>query len=85
MLFDVVLFGILSCDLLVTVSLFESNLKVPKQDGSVLWKTASGDGFLYRNGSGMETALACAAGISGVAGVGAASMAMAAMGCNMFH
>ena len=33
MLFDVVLFGILSCDLLVTVSLFESNLKVPKQDG----------------------------------------------------
>jgi len=32
-------------------------------------------GFLYRNGYGMETALACAAaGISGVAGVGAASM-----------
>jgi hypothetical protein len=33
------------CDLLVTVSLFESHLKVPKQDGSVLWKTTSGWAF----------------------------------------
>ena len=63
------------CDLLVTVSLFESHLKVPKQDGSVLWKTTSGWAFYIEMDMAWKRPWpVAAAGISGVAGVGAASM-----------